>query len=196
MQEQQQRVLLKQNTTPNHSRKWLIVTATAIALLAVVFSVKELTNNTTDTDEILDQAKSFYKNEEYFEAIKLFQQIDSNAEAQYYLGCCYSKGQGTPQDYYEAVKWYRKSAKQVLTFSQYALVLCVKNGYAVTQDPYVAEFAWKISARGWISGQYYLGMCYEYGYGVSQNYSDAAKWYRTAAEQGNAGVQTALGMCY
>ena len=35
-----------------------------------------------------------------------------NAKAQLYLGTMYDKGQGVPQDYAEAVKWYRKAADQ------------------------------------------------------------------------------------
>ena len=31
-----------------------------------------------------------------------------------------------------------------------------------------------------------LAVCYDMGAGVEQNYGEAAKWYRKAAEQGNA----------
>jgi TPR repeat protein len=37
---------------------------------------------------------------------------------------------------------------------------------------------------------------YDYGYGVEQNYSEAAKWYRKSIEQGNAGAQNNLGVLY
>ena len=33
-------------------------------------------------------------------------------KAQYNLGVSYDHGVGVPQDYAEAVKWYRKAAKQ------------------------------------------------------------------------------------
>jgi len=38
-----------------------------------------------------------------------------------------------------------------------------------------------------------LGKAYAKGEGVSQSYTEAAKWYRQAAEQGNAPAQAALG---
>ena len=44
--------------------------------------------------------------------------------------------------------------------------------------------------------QYNIGLCYEYGRGVTQNYNEAVKWYRKAAEQGNASAQNNLGGCY
>jgi uncharacterized protein len=35
-----------------------------------------------------------------------------NADAQYNLGWMYSSGTGVPQDYTQAVEWYRKAAEQ------------------------------------------------------------------------------------
>ena len=37
---------------------------------------------------------------------------------------------------------------------------------------------------------------YYYGYGVKQDYAEAVKWYRKAAEQGNAYAQFNLGNAY
>ena len=37
---------------------------------------------------------------------------------------------------------------------------------------------------------------YEQGEGAPQNYAEAAKWYRKAAEQGNATAQESLGSLY
>jgi TPR repeat protein len=37
---------------------------------------------------------------------------------------------------------------------------------------------------------------YEHGWGVSQNYAEAMKWYRKAAEQGEATAQANLGFMY
>lgn len=35
-----------------------------------------------------------------------------NAEAQYFIGCCYEYGDGVVKDKAEAVKWYRMAAEQ------------------------------------------------------------------------------------
>src|SRR5690349_5000054 len=40
-----------------------------------------------------------------------------------------------------------------------------------------------LAERGAPSAQAYLGFMYETGRGVPQNYTDAAMWYRRAAEQ-------------
>jgi len=41
-----------------------------------------------------------------------------------------------------------------------------------------------------------LGMLYEHGQGVPQDYGEAAKWYRLAAEQGNPTAQSNLASMY
>ena len=41
-----------------------------------------------------------------------------------------------------------------------------------------------------------MGCCYENGDGVEQNYEEAAKWWRLAAEQGNVKAQYNLGCSY
>ena len=41
-----------------------------------------------------------------------------------------------------------------------------------------------------------MGVCYEHGNGVPEDKTEAAKWYRKAAEQGDARGQRNLGVCY
>jgi TPR repeat protein len=40
---------------------------------------------------------------------------------------------------------------------------------------------------------FYTGLMYEKGWGVEQNYTEAAKWYTKSAEQGNVNAQALLG---
>ena len=44
--------------------------------------------------------------------------------------------------------------------------------------------------------QFELGFRYATGEGVAQDWTEAVKWYRKAAEQGHAGAQFLLGVCY
>ncbi len=46
------------------------------------------------------------------------------------------------------------------------------------------------------SAQFYLGVMYDNGQGVRQDYATAAKWYRKSANQGNAKAQNNLGVMY
>jgi len=45
-------------------------------------------------------------------------------------------------------------------------------------------------------GQYFIGRMFNNGEGVTQDYKEAAKWYRKAADQGDADAQNNLGMMY
>ncbi|MEZ9417619.1 tetratricopeptide repeat protein, partial [Vibrio sp. 10N.286.49.E1] len=47
-----------------------------------------------------------------------------------------------------------------------------------------------------MDAQYNLGLSYERGVGVIQDYKEAVSWYRKAAEQGHALAQNNLGVMY
>tara|TARA_R100000808_G_scaffold14569_1_gene34319 strand:+ start:608 stop:1189 length:582 start_codon:yes stop_codon:yes gene_type:complete len=50
--------------------------------------------------------------------------------------------------------------------------------------------------QGDLSAQIKLGLNYEFGIDVPQDYKEAAKWFRLSAEQGWAPAQTHLGVAY
>ena len=64
-----------------------------------------------------------------------------NAGAQLDLGFMYDNGYGVPQDYTEAIKWYRKAAEQGNDRAQYNLGLMYDIGYGVPQD-FVRAHMW------------------------------------------------------
>ncbi len=53
----------------------------------------------------------------------------------------------------------------------------------------------KLAEKGFSDGQYNLGVCYETGDGVRQDYEKAIFWYKKAADQGHAKAQYNLGVC-
>jgi uncharacterized protein len=53
-----------------------------------------------------------------------------------------------------------------------------------------------LAERGDASAQCNLGLMYEQGRGVAQNYREAMRWFRLAAVQGNASAQSNLGVMY
>ena len=64
---------------------------------------------------------------------------------QSHLGGSYEDGHGVPQDYEQAVYWWRKAAEQGYVNAQYSLGLCYENGQGVAQDSKQAEY-WKEQA--------------------------------------------------
>jgi len=69
-----------------------------------------------------------------------------NVEAQYDLGVRYANGEGVPQDYAQAVKWYRLAADQGLVEAQFNLGLKYDNGQGVPQDDVQAHMWFNLAA--------------------------------------------------
>ena len=116
---------------------------------------------------------------------------------QWLLAERYSTGQGRPQNYGEALKWYRKAAEQGHAPAQHSLGGMYYDGTGTPQN-YAEAFKWyrKAAEQGRAGAQAFLGFMYDKGKGTPQNYGEALKWYRKAAEQGHASAQVNLGVMY
>ena len=117
--------------------------------------------------------------------------------AQDNLGVMYSIGDGVPQDYKEAAKWFTKAAEQGYANAQYSLGVMYSIGDGVPQD-YKEAVKWftKAAEQGDADAQKNLGVMYDTGEGVPQDYKEAVKWYTKAAEQGDADAQNNLGVMF
>ena len=120
-----------------------------------------------------------------------------NAEAQFNLGRFYHEGQSVPQNYVEAVFWFRKAAEQGVAEAQFNLGRLYHKGRGVPQDD-AQSAAWfrRAAEQGNAEAQYLLGLTYALGHDVPQDDTQAAAWYRKAAEQGVAEAQFKLGLAY
>ena len=131
--------------------------------------------------------------------IELVEQQSKNGNplAQSTLGFIYLFGAGVNQDYFEAVKWFKKAAEQGDVLAQLNLGNCYKFGHGVNQDYFEAVKWYKKAAdQGNPNAQLILGNCYQSGHGVKQNYFEAFKWFEKSAERGNALAQLSLFYCY
>ena len=78
----------------------------------------------------------------------------------------YSNGQGVPQDYVEAARWYRKAADQGDAEAQYGLGFMYYQGKGVPHD-YVEAARWyrKAAEQDNAEADYGLGFMYLNGQG-------------------------------
>ena len=74
-------------------------------------------------------------------------------------------------------------------------VMKVNQDHGTKASTTVEEYR-KAAAQGDANAQYNLGVMYDNGDGVTQDYQTALKWYRKAAAQGDATAQYALGVMY
>ena len=115
-------------------------------------------------------------------------------QAQLALGLDYSSGSCVPQDYAEAVKWWRKSAEQGNARAQYCLGIAYRDGVGVPQDYAEAVMWWRKS--DFAMSKVTLGLAYRNGQGVPQDYAEALKLLRKAADEGLCEAQNNLGHMY
>ena len=92
------------------------------------------------------------------ELTKLLQPAEQgDVEAQTNLGWMYDNGQGVPQDYKEAVRWYTKAAEQGDAEAQTNLGWMYRNGDGVPQDEKEAARWFRLAAeQGYAEAQYNL----------------------------------------
>ena len=98
----------------------------------------------------------------------------------------YYTGQGVPQDYKTAVKWYRLAAEQGYVDAQFSVGNAYGKGKGVPQD-YKTAVKWHTLAaeQGYARSQSLLGLWYVLGHGVLQDNVDAHMWLNIAASNGN-----------
>jgi len=97
------------------------------------------------------------------------------AEAQINLGMMFERGQGVPQNFKEAIRWYRLAADQGLIKAQGKLNSLLKK-----------------SAKAQIN--FGLGMRFESGEGVPQDFEEAIRRYQLAADLGLIKAQEKLNL--
>lgn len=84
----------------------------------------------------LDDVRAAVDHGDYETALRLLRPLadQGNTTAQYNLGVMYEHGEGPPQDYVEAAKWYLKAAEQSHPTAQYNLGVMCAEGRGVPQD--------------------------------------------------------------
>jgi TPR repeat protein len=134
-------------------------------------------------------------------AMRIIQPLanQGQADAQNFLAFMYQYGQGVPQNFAEAARWYHKAANQGEAKAQYSLGWMYLLGEGVTQNHREAlKWFRKLADQGKAAAddQNTLGWLNQYGQGVMLNYAEAVKWYRKAADQGHGAAQFNLGSMY
>lgn len=137
--------------------------------------------------------------------------------AQYSLGLAYEQGLGTQRDLAKALVWYGKAAEHGDAKSSAGFRRLQAPGAGPVDTPALANSAvrepvpampkllfdnWKLAdiraaaERDDVDAQVYLGWRYSTGRDVTQDKSEAVRWYLKAAQSGRLDAQTALGWLY
>lgn len=135
--------------------------------------------------------------QDYAEAAKCYRKSADlgNADAEYSLGHMHAFGQGVRQDNEEALRWFSLAAAHGNAKARERLIR-LKGASGSAPRAGTAQGTSGTSESGDSDWYYQVAENYYYGRGVSQDYAEAAEWYRKAAEQGNANAQYSLGHMY
>ena len=115
-----------------------------------------------------------------------------DVESQFQLGVKYQNGDGVNKDYQKSIRWYRLASKNGNVHAQYKLAMLLEEGEGEASEGDLSEAKkWYTMAagQGHTKAQYRLGEMYFYGIGGEQNYKEAEKLIRNAAEKGNQEAQ-------
>ncbi len=108
-----------------------------------------------------------------------------DADAQYNLGVLYVNGEGTPQDFDEAYRWYHLAAEQGHPMAQAVLGGMYFFGRGILKDDLEAVRWYRRAAeQGNEVAQGFLGRMYANGEGVPQDLVLAHMWYNIAGANG------------
>jgi TPR repeat protein len=121
-----------------------------------------------------------------------------DVDAQCSLGDVYRAGDGvTPQDYAEALRWYRQSAEQADPNAANNLGAMYEHGMGAAKDMVAAATLYRRAAQqGLATAQFNLTLCLLNGTGVPRDESEAAEWLHKAAPQGHIDSIAQLGTLY
>lgn len=116
---------------------------------------------------------------------------------QYELGKLYQSGEGVPQDYALAVKWFLEASSNGYSDADFELGVHYQEGWGVPQNfATAAEWYRKLAEMGDDTSQNNLGSCYLQGEDGIQDFSKAFKWFKKSADQGNSRAKANLAVLY
>ena len=113
--------------------------------------------------------------------------------AQFELGYAFDCGFGVEQDIRKAAEFYAKAAEQGHRVAEHNLLLQHVSRQVKLHLPAVvfAKFESRAEA-GDRDAQNNLGLCFQHGYGIEQDYGQAMVWFRRAADGGLAVAHSTL----
>ena len=169
-------------------RVWAIAGATWLMLLtALSFGLAGALRAEEETPPDFHAAYAAYArgDHETAHAMWLVLAKRGDVDAQFNVAALYDNGWGVKRDIDKAALWYGRAAARNIAPAELVLAHILRRGEAGPPDGEQALRHLRSAAhRGGARAQFELGVAYDRGIGVTQNYATAAVWYEKAAAQG------------
>jgi len=148
-----------------------------------------------------------YNSGHYYEAVKCVKQHAADCGSEFgpvelYLGKCYFYGAGVQRDYAEAARWLLASMDDEACYLlDYIYTIGLWNAPVVIEkwDFPSAAYAEDLERNRRYDrpfDNFCLGLAYAYGRGLPQDNTEAAKWFRKAADGGDVHAGFHLGVAH
>lgn len=161
-------------------------------LLFTLMMTLALVCSAQSADKLYQEGKKLYDAERYTQAVPKLRAAaqKGHKKAQYRLGRCYDKGNGTEEDDRKAFGWYEKSAAQGYAKAIYQLGKCYKDGEGVQKDKKKAvELFTKAAKMENADAEYALAKAYFKGKGIATDKAQAKKWLQRAVSNEKGGKE-------
>lgn len=152
-----------------------------------------------ESKELFNQGLGLYYSGKYVDAYILFQKAASKnySEAYTLLGRMQMSGEGTPENYQEAIKTLQTAINLGDVKANLFLGNAYRLGYGVREDVNKAATLYKMALpevikaadQGSAFWSYRLAICYYEGYGTTQNEDLGLRYYKTAANSNFVAAQ-------
>lgn len=139
-----------------------------------------------------------FRNGDYQKAFREWKAAadQGQADAQFDLAVLYAKGLGVPRDMTEAVRWYHSAAEKGNVQAAFSLGQLYSRGWGVPRDEADALRWLELANSNDPDHSQITGWVQVAGYGMPQDFVQAAYWYRQAADRGHAEAQFNLAHLY
>lgn len=110
--------------------------------------------------------------------------LGGDAAAQFTLGARHAAGDGAPQSWEEALKWFTLAAERGMATAQHNLAVMYERSRGTDQNlEAAAKWYEKAAEQGYPPSQYNLAVAYARGWGVKADVDKAIQWFERAAER-------------
>jgi localization factor PodJL len=122
---------------------------------------------------------------------------NGDSSAEFEVGARFAAGEGVPQDFGEAAKWYQRSADQGFAQAQYRLGALYERGLGLKSDRRQAALWYERAARqGNVNAMHNLAVLSANQVDESPDYVTAAQWFEEAAKRGLPDSQFNIAVLY
>ena len=146
-----------------------------------------------DVAAMCEIGRRCYHSGDYEECVKWYRAAaeQGNSWGQVTLAAAYIEGKGVEQNFEEGAKWSHLAAEQGNVYG-YINLGCI---YEWGENYEEAFRLYNLISENYVAA-YRLGILYYNGLGVTQNFEEAERCFRRAAEQGMENAQCGLGVLY